>query len=157
MIRSAFSALLTVFSTLPSFHTNTASMRALFGLDTMIVVIFTIECVSRDDGCVQSADITSCCCQVPGKSAYDCSLGPSPCSEPARQQLVAHSDTFTMCWKWATSGSNLLWACLYQLTPRPRVTAFFAIVDLLAILPYYIEVALQQDTVRAPLSPLNGH
>lgn len=26
--------------------------------------------------------------------------------------------------------------------------AFFAIIDLLAILPYYIEIALQADTVR---------
>lgn len=32
---------------------------------------------------------------------------------------------------------------------KSSCVAFFAIVDLLAVLPYYIEVALQQDTVRA--------
>lgn len=37
------SALLTMLSTLPSFHTDPKSTRALFGLDTMIVVLFTIE------------------------------------------------------------------------------------------------------------------
>jgi hypothetical protein len=37
------SALLTMLSTLPSFHTDPKSTKALFGLDTMIVVLFTIE------------------------------------------------------------------------------------------------------------------
>jgi hypothetical protein len=33
--------------------------------------------------------------------------------------------------------------------PRYFLVAFFAIVDLLAILPFYIEVALQEDTVSS--------
>ncbi|GHJ84136.1 hypothetical protein NliqN6_0538 [Naganishia liquefaciens] len=81
------SALLTMLSTLPSFHTDRAASKILFGLDTSIVVLFTIEYIAR---------------------------------------LLGHSDSWRMCWNWATS--------------------FFAIVDLLAVLPYYIEVALQQDT-----------
>lgn len=36
---------------------------------------------------------------------------------------------------------------LYFVTDTWNI-AFFGIVDLLAILPYYIEVALQEDTVR---------
>jgi hypothetical protein len=34
-----------------------------------------------------------------------------------------------------------------MLTGKTFLAAFFAVVDLLAILPYYIEVALHQDTV----------
>ena len=37
------SALLTMLSTLPSFHTDPAASKILFGLDTTIVVLFTIE------------------------------------------------------------------------------------------------------------------
>ena len=32
----------------------------------------------------------------------------------------------------------------------PAPEAFYGIIDLLAILPYYIEIALTQDTVRSP-------
>lgn len=33
------------------------------------------------------------------------------------------------------------------------LTAFFAIIDLLAIAPYYLEIALQADTVSTPNRP----
>lgn len=82
-----FSALLTTLSTLPSFHTDPASSKALFGLDSFVVVLFTIEYFAR---------------------------------------TAAHSDSWTMYYRWATS--------------------FFPILDLVAILPYYIEVARNDDT-----------
>ncbi|RSH91148.1 hypothetical protein EHS25_009447 [Saitozyma podzolica] len=82
-----FSALLTTLSTLPSFHTDPSHIRALFGLDTTIVVLFTIEYLAR---------------------------------------TLAHSDSWTMYYNWATS--------------------FFPLLDFIAILPYYIEVAREQDT-----------
>ncbi|ORY25736.1 hypothetical protein BCR39DRAFT_471139 [Naematelia encephala] len=82
-----FSALLTTLSTLPSFHTDRNSVRALFGLDTTLVVLFTIEYLARS---------------------------------------FAHSDSWSQYYKWATS--------------------FFALIDLLAIFPYYIEVARNEDT-----------
>jgi potassium voltage-gated channel Shal-related subfamily D protein 2 len=81
------SALLTTLSTLPSFHTDPSHIRALFGLDTTIVVLFTIEYLAR---------------------------------------TLAHSDSWTMYYNWATS--------------------FFPLLDFIAILPYYIEVAREQDT-----------
>jgi voltage-gated potassium channel Kch len=81
------SAVLTTLSTLPSFHTDPSHIRALFGLDTTIVVLFTIEYLAR---------------------------------------TLAHSDSWSMYYKWATS--------------------FFPLLDLIAILPYYIEVARQEDT-----------
>lgn len=49
-----------------------------------------------------------------------------------------------MCWKWATCTSHSF-LLRYLSHPPP---AFFAIIDLLAVLPYYIEVALHEDTVR---------
>ncbi|WWC61355.1 uncharacterized protein I303_103936 [Kwoniella dejecticola CBS 10117] len=82
-----FSAILTTLSTLPAFHTNPASTRALFGLDTFIVILFTIEYLARS---------------------------------------LAHSDSWLMYYNWSTS--------------------FFAILDIIAILPYYIEVAQNEDT-----------
>lgn len=42
-----FSAVLTTMSTLPSFHTNAASIKALFGFDTAIVILFTAEYLAR--------------------------------------------------------------------------------------------------------------
>lgn len=81
------SAILTTLSTLPSFHTDPASSKTLFGLDTTLVVLFTIEYITRS---------------------------------------LAHSDSFTQYYNW--------------------VTSFFAILDLIAILPYYIEVARNDDT-----------
>ncbi|CED85353.1 voltage-gated potassium channel [Phaffia rhodozyma] len=41
------SACLTVFSTLPGFHKNPLLARSLFGLDTTIVVLFTVEYLAR--------------------------------------------------------------------------------------------------------------
>lgn len=41
------SAVLTTLSTLPTFHTDPVSSRVLFGLDTTIVVLFTIEYLAR--------------------------------------------------------------------------------------------------------------
>ncbi|KAL7422184.1 hypothetical protein Q5752_002830 [Cryptotrichosporon argae] len=82
-----FSAILTTLSTLPSFHVDPSSIRALFGLDTTLVVLFTVEYLAR---------------------------------------TVAHSDSWAHYYNWATS--------------------FFALLDLVAILPYYIEVAKAEDT-----------
>jgi potassium voltage-gated channel Shal-related subfamily D protein 2 len=81
------SALLTILSTLPAVHTDTTTTRLLFGLDTTVVVLFTIEYISRS---------------------------------------LAHSDTWSQYYNWATS--------------------FFAILDFIAIFPYYIEVARNDDT-----------
>ncbi|ODN73502.1 hypothetical protein L202_08005 [Cryptococcus amylolentus CBS 6039] len=82
-----FSAILTTLSTMPAFHTEPLIIKALFGLDTTIVVLFTIEYIARS---------------------------------------LAHTDSWTHYYSWATS--------------------FFAIIDLVAILPYYVEVAQNQDT-----------
>ncbi len=82
-----FSVILTTFSTLPAFHTNPVSVRVLFGFDTTLVILFTVEYLAR---------------------------------------TFAHSDTWAQYYRWATS--------------------FFAVLDLLSILPYYIELARQEDT-----------
>lgn len=82
-----FSVVLTTFSTLPAFHTNPTSVRVLFGFDTTIVILFTVEYLAR---------------------------------------TFAHSDSWAQYYRWATS--------------------FFAVLDLLSILPYYIELARQEDT-----------
>ncbi|OCF35291.1 hypothetical protein I316_02837 [Kwoniella heveanensis BCC8398] len=82
-----FSAILTTLSTMPAFHTNPAWTKGLFGLDTFIVILFTIEYLARS---------------------------------------LAHSDSWAQYYTWATS--------------------FFALLDLIAILPYYIEVAQNEDT-----------
>lgn len=63
------------------------SIQALFGLDTTLVVLFTIEYLAR---------------------------------------CLAHADSPKSFWRWFTS--------------------FFPLLDLLAILPYYIEVAREEDT-----------
>ena len=81
------STVLTTLSTLPTFHTDSVSARTLFGLDTMLVILFTVEYGAR---------------------------------------LAAHSDSWRQVWRW--------------------VTSFLPLVDLLSILPFYIEVALQDDT-----------
>ncbi|WVQ98521.1 hypothetical protein IAU59_005647 [Kwoniella sp. CBS 9459] len=82
-----FSAILTTLSTMPAFHTNPAWTKGLFGLDTFIVILFTIEYLARS---------------------------------------LAHSDSWAQYYTWATS--------------------FFALLDLIAIFPYYIEVAQNEDT-----------
>ncbi|KAH9851494.1 voltage-gated potassium channel [Lenzites betulinus] len=79
------SAVVTVLETVPAFHSISA--RVWFGLETTLVVLFTIEYVAR---------------------------------------CIAHATSWTRFFKW--------------------VTSFFGIIDLLGILPYYIEIALQQDT-----------
>lgn len=58
-----------------------------------------------------------------------------------------------MCWKWATCTSP----CTTSAAHTHPLAAFFAIVDLLAVLPYYIEVALHEDTVRPPPAPKARH
>jgi potassium voltage-gated channel Shal-related subfamily D protein 2 len=80
------SAIITVLETLPPFHRTPG--RVWFGLETALVVCFTVEYVCR---------------------AY------------------AHSRTLAQFWNWFGS--------------------FFSIVDLLAVVPYYIEIAVQADTV----------
>ena len=87
MLDRFLSAVLTTLSTLPSFHTDPVSRRTLFGLDTTIVVLFTIEYLARS---------------------------------------LAHSDSLHQYWRWATS--------------------FLSLLDLVAIFPYYIEVARNDDT-----------
>ncbi|KAI0826804.1 voltage-gated potassium channel [Trametes gibbosa] len=79
------SAVVTVLETVPAFHSISA--RIWFGLETTLVVLFTIEYVAR---------------------------------------CIAHATSWSRFFKW--------------------VTSFFGIIDLLGILPYYIEIALQQDT-----------
>ena len=81
------SAILTILSTLPTYHTNPQTVRLLFGLDTTVVVLFTLEYLAR---------------------------------------TLAHSDTWHQYYRWSTS--------------------FFAILDFIAIFPYYIEVARNDDT-----------
>ncbi|KAI0647804.1 voltage-gated potassium channel [Trametes meyenii] len=79
------SAVVTVFETVPAGHSISASVW--FGLETTLVVLFTIEYMAR---------------------------------------CVAHATSWTRFFKW--------------------VVSFFGVIDLLGILPYYIEIALQQDT-----------
>jgi voltage-gated potassium channel Kch len=81
------SAILTILSTLPTYHTNPQTVRLLFGLDTTVVVLFTLEYLAR---------------------------------------TLAHSDSWSQYYRWSTS--------------------FFAILDFIAIFPYYIEVARNDDT-----------
>ena len=45
-------------------------------------------------------------------------------------RAFAHSETWLGLWNWMIS--------------------FFSVIDLLAILPYYIEIAFRADTVRTP-------
>ena len=78
---------MTILSTLPTYHTNPQTVRLLFGLDTTVVVLFTLEYLAR---------------------------------------TLAHSDTWSQYYRWSTS--------------------FFAILDFIAVFPYYIEVARNDDT-----------
>ncbi|KAG8897909.1 hypothetical protein FRB99_007799, partial [Tulasnella sp. 403] len=79
------SAFITILETLPIFHST--SPNVWFGLETSIVVLFTVEYCGR---------------------------------------MLAHSETWAELLRWGGS--------------------FFAIIDLLAILPYYIEIAIGADT-----------
>ncbi|KAG2066926.1 voltage-gated potassium channel [Suillus decipiens] len=80
-----FSAIVTILETVPSFHS--ISPRVWFGLETSLVLLFTIEYSARS---------------------------------------VAWSSSWVSLVKWMFS--------------------FYGVIDMLAILPYYIEVILQQDT-----------
>ncbi|KAH9948838.1 voltage-gated potassium channel [Amylocystis lapponica] len=79
------SAVVTVLETIPSFHSISPSIW--FGLETALVVLFTVEYIAR---------------------------------------WIAHTGSWLTFLRW-------FWS-------------FFGIIDLLGILPYYIEIALAQDT-----------
>ncbi|KAI9456321.1 hypothetical protein HD554DRAFT_2145550 [Boletus coccyginus] len=80
-----FSAIVTILETVPSFHS--ISPRVWFGVETSLVLLFTVEYCAR---------------------------------------LFAWSSSWITLVKWTFS--------------------FYGVIDALAILPYYIEVMLQQDT-----------
>ncbi|KAG2147446.1 uncharacterized protein EDB93DRAFT_414983 [Suillus bovinus] len=80
-----FSAIVTILETVPSFHS--ISPRVWFGLETSLVLLFTVEYSAR---------------------------------------CVAWSSSWISLVKWMFS--------------------FYGVVDMLAILPYYIEIMLRQDT-----------
>ncbi|KAG1780558.1 hypothetical protein EV702DRAFT_964112 [Suillus placidus] len=80
-----FSAIVTILETVPSFHS--ISPRVWFGLETSLVLLFTVEYSARS---------------------------------------VAWSSSWISLAKWMFS--------------------FYGVIDMLAILPYYIEIILQQDT-----------
>lgn len=105
------SAVVTVLETVPAFHSISGSFW--FGLETTLVVLFTIEYTAR---------------------------------------CIAHATSWMRFFKWVTC------ECTSCLEPRTELTlpsrvAFFGIIDLLGILPYYIEIALQQDTVSSLAYP----
>ena len=100
------SAAVTVLETIPSSHSISSSVW--FGLETTLVVLFTVEYIVR---------------------------------------AVAHSNTWSSFAKWAICMSPLL-ASLRAVSHARKRVAFFGIIDLLGIVPYYIEIASGQDTVR---------
>jgi potassium voltage-gated channel Shal-related subfamily D member 2 len=99
------SAAVTVLETIPSSHSVSGSLW--FGLETTLVVLFTVEYIAR---------------------------------------VVAHSNTWSSFAKWVlcTAASRVF---VLRRANAPLIPAFFGIIDLLGILPYYIEIALGQDTV----------
>jgi hypothetical protein len=80
-----FSAIVTILETVPSFHS--ISPRVWFGLETSLVLLFTVEYAAR---------------------------------------AVAWSSSWISLVKWMFS--------------------FYGVIDMLAILPYYIEIMMQKDT-----------
>lgn len=62
-------------------------------------------------------------------------------------RAVAHSNTLSSFAKWFLCEYMYYFQC-YRISYARRCPAFFGIIDLLGILPYYLEIALQQDTVR---------
>ncbi|KAF9473491.1 voltage-gated potassium channel [Pholiota conissans] len=80
-----FSALVTVIETVPAVHS--ISTRVWFGVETTVVILFTVEYISR-------------------------------------------------CLAWSTTWSSLFYWMI----------SFYGVIDLLSVLPYYLELLLQQDT-----------
>lgn len=103
------SAVVTVLETVPAFHSISGGVW--FGLETTLVVLFTIEYIGR---------------------------------------CIAHGTSWKRFFNW------VICECLHPVVAMPvpkGSAAFFGIIDLLGILPYYIEIILQQDTV----SPYSFH
>ena len=100
-----FSAIVTILETVPSFHS--ISPRVWFGVETSLVLLFTVEYCARSVAWSYSwislAKWLSCACSVSSSDFH------------------SHVDL---------------------------VLAFYGLIDMLAILPYYIEIMLKQDTVR---------
>lgn len=99
------SAIVTILETIPAFHSTSASVW--FGIETSLVVLFTVEYVARS---------------LAWSVRWDTFLSWFFCKFH-HQYLVFRYLTF-------------------------ELSAFFGIIDLLAILPYYVELLLGVDTVR---------
>lgn len=71
-------------------------------------------------------------------------------------RLLAHSETWGDLFRWCGCECfSIAWSGLDRSSYFLGAKAFFAIVDLLAILPYFIEIAIQADTVRRHLTSLH--
>jgi hypothetical protein len=103
-----FSAIVTILETVPSFHS--ISPRVWFGVETSLVLLFTVEYGARS---------------------------------------VAWSFSWISLTKWLICACSLPSSDISSHMDSPL--AFYGVIDLLAILPYYIEIMLRQDTVRNPL------
>jgi potassium voltage-gated channel Shal-related subfamily D protein 2 len=99
-----FSAIVTILETVPSFHS--ISPRVWFGLETSLVLLFTVEYAAR---------------------------------------AVAWSSSWISLVKW------MFCACYFIISDISshvdHHAAFYGVIDMLAILPYYIEIMMQKDTV----------
>ena len=60
-------------------------------------------------------------------------------------RCVAHSNSLKSFFAWIVCECFMTLFCISR--DDLHIPAFFGIIDLLGILPYYIEIALQQDTV----------
>ena len=71
---------------------------------------------------------------------------------------LAWSGSWRLFFRWTTcmscSPARFPLAVFNHVNRLDIPEAFYGIIDLLAILPYYIEIALAQDTVRLPFVPL---
>lgn len=99
-----FSAIVTILETVPSFHS--ISPRVWFGLETSLVLLFTVEYSAR---------------------------------------CVAWSSSWISLVKWMFCAWNLIISDIFSHVDHHP--AFYGVIDMLAILPYYIEIMLRQDTV----------
>ncbi len=97
-----FSALVTIMETVPAVHS--ISTRVWFGVETTVVVLFTMEYIAR---------------------------------------CLAWSSTWTSLFYWVICES----ISLISRTVSHKLLAFYGVIDLLSVLPYYLELLLQQDTV----------